>query len=114
MAFTDCGDLLTLVSGNNNKLHLFSEEGQFIKHINDKHLKEPEHLSIASDDRLIITDHASNEVKVLSPDGNDQLVSMIAPSCYEHPQCASYHQNKFYVSYPGAHCIKVFSKKGRY
>ena len=114
MAFTYCGDLLTLVSGNNNKLRLFSEEGQFIKHINDKHLKKPQHVSIANDIGLIITDHGSNEVKVLSPDGNDQLVSMSAPNCYEHPECAAYHQNKFYVCYPQAHCIKVFGKTGVY
>ena len=115
VAFTDCGDLLTLVSGNNNKLHLFSEEGKFIKHINDyKHLKKPQHLSIGSDGRLIITDEASNEVKVLSPDGNDQLVSITTPNCDKCPQCAVYHQNKFYVSYPGANCIKVFGKTGVY
>ncbi|XP_015762184.1 PREDICTED: E3 ubiquitin-protein ligase TRIM71-like isoform X2 [Acropora digitifera] len=114
VAFTDCGDLLTLVSGNNNKLHLFSEEGQFIKHINDKHLKKPHHLSIASDGRLIITDVASNEVKVLSPDGSDQLVSMTAPNCDKYPGCAIYHSNKFYVSYPMEHCIKAFDKTGVY
>ena len=113
-AFTDCGDLLILVSGNNNKLRLFSGEGQFIKHINDKHLKKPQHVSIASDGGLIITDHASNEVKVLSPDGNDQLVSMTAPNCDEYPDCAVHHQNKFYVSYPWDHCIKVFDKTGVY
>ena len=114
MAFTDCGDLLTLVPWNNNKLRLFSEEGQFIKHINDKHLKEPRHLSIASDGRLIITDEANKEVKVLSPDGNDQLVSMTAPNCDNSPQCAAYHQKKFYVCYPQGHCIKVFDKAGVY
>ena len=114
VAFTDCGDLLTLVSGNNNELCLFSEEGQFIKHINDKHLKIPQHLSIASDGCLIITDHANNEVKVLSPDGNDQLLSMTAPNCDQYPECAVYHQSKLYVSYPGDHCIKVFDKTGVY
>ena len=114
VAFTDCGDLLSLVSGTNNKLRLLSEKGQFIKHINDKHLKKPQHLSIASDGRLIITDKASNEVKVLSPDGNDQLVSMTAPNCDKYPECAVYHLDKFYVSYPGAHCIKVFGKTGVY
>ena len=115
VAFTNCGDLLTLVSLNNNKLIcLLSEEGQLIKHINDKHLKKPQHLSIASDGCLIITDEASNEVKVLSPDGNDQLMSMTAPNCDNSPQCVAYHQNKFYVSYPQAHCIKVFDKKGVY
>ena len=114
VAFTNCGDLLTLVSGKNNKLHLFSEEGQFLKHINAKHLEEPQHLSIANDGRLIITDEASNEVKVLSPDGNDRLVSMFAPNCNKHPKCAVFHQNKFYVSYPRDHCIKVFDKTGVY
>ena len=114
VAFTYCGDLLTLVSGNNNKLRLFSEEGQFIKHINDKHVKKAEHLSIASDGRLIITDETNKEVKVLSPDGNDQLVSMTAPNCDKHPKCAVFHQNKFYVSYPWDHCIKVFDNTGVY
>ena len=115
LAFTDCGDLLTLVSRNNNKLIcVLSEEGQLIKHINGKHLKKPQHLSIASDGCLIITDEASNEVKVLSPDGNDQLMSMTAPNCDNSPQCVAYHQNKFYVSYPQAHCIKVFDRKGVY
>ena len=114
MAFTDRGDLLTLVSGKNEKLRLYSEEGQFIKHINDKHLKKPQHLSIASDGRLIITDEASNKVKVLSHDGNDRLVSMTAPNCDKYPKCAVYHENKFYVSYHLAHCIKVFDKTGLY
>ncbi|XP_044163994.1 E3 ubiquitin-protein ligase TRIM71-like [Acropora millepora] len=114
VAFTDCDDLLTLVSGGNSKLHLFSGEGQFIKHINDKHLNKPQHLSIASDARLILTDAANNEVKVLSPDGNDSLLSIVAPNCPKYPECAVYHKDKFYISYPGAHCIKVFNEKGQY
>ena len=112
VAFTDCGDLLVLCFVN--KLRLFSEEGLFIKDFNDKHLKKPRHLSIAIDGRLIITDHANNEVKVLSSDGNDQLVSMTSPNCDDAPECAVYHQNKFYVSYPESHCIKVFDKTGVY
>ena len=112
--FTDRGDLLTLVPGGSNKLRLFSEEGQFIKHINDKHLKKPEHLSIMSDGRLIITDSANKEVKVLSPVGNDLLLFFIAPNCDRCPKCAVYHADKFFVSYPGAHCVKVFDKTGIY
>ena len=114
VAFTDCGDLLILVSEDNNKLRVFSEEGQFIKHLNDKHLKKPQHLSIATDGRLIIIDDVDNEVKVLSPDGNDLLLSLTAPSCNTYPECAVYHQNKFYVSYPRDHCIKVFNQTGVY
>ena len=114
VVFTDCGDLLTLIYGSENKLRLLSEEGEFIKIINDKHLKKPQHLSITSDGRLIITDAANNEVKVLCPYGNNLLLSFTAPNCDKHPDCAVYHENKFYVSYPGAHCIKVFDKTGVY
>ena len=115
LAFTGCGDLLILVSSwKNKRLCLFSEQGHFIKDINNKHLENPRHLSIASDGGLMIADMANNKVKVLSPDGNDLLVSMTAPNCAAYPECAIYHQNKFYVSYPRAHCIKVFDKTGVY
>ena len=114
VVFTNCGNLLTLVHESRNKLHLWSEEGGFIKIINDEHLKKPQHLSITSDGRLIITDAAKNKVKVLCPYRNKLLLSFVAPDCDKHPDCAVYHQNKFYVSYPGAHCIKVFDKTGVY
>ena len=114
VAFTNCGDLLTLVCGSKNKLCVFSEEGQLLKHISAENLKEPEHLSIASDGRFIITDKADNKIKVLSPDGNDLLLSFFALDCNQYPKCAVYHQEKVYVSYPGAHCIKVFNKTGVY
>ena len=114
VAFVCCGELLTLVSGTNSRLRLLSEKGQFIKHINDKHLKEPQRLSIASDGRLIITEETNKEVKILSSDGNNLLLSFTAPDCDKHPKCAVYHQNKFYVSYSAVQCIKVFDKTGVY
>ena len=114
VAFTGSGNLLTLVSGSNNELLLFSEEGQFIKHINDKHLKKPQHLSSTSDGRLIVTDKANNEIKILSADGNDLLLSFVAPNCDKYPKCAVYYLDKFYVSYPWAHCVKIFDKTGIY
>ncbi|XP_068675572.1 E3 ubiquitin-protein ligase TRIM71-like [Montipora foliosa] len=114
VAFTDSGDLLTLVPKSDNKLRLFSEEGHFIKHINDKHLDIPVCLSIVSGGRIIITDHGDKKIKVLSPDGNDLLQSFSAPECDESPFCAIYHQNKFFVSYFFADCVKVFDKTGVY
>ena len=114
VAFVCGGELLTLVSGRNNRLRLLSEEGQFIRCIDDKHLKEPQCLSIASDGCLIITDLESKEVKILSSDGNDLLLSFTAPDCDKHPTYAVYHQDKFYVSYPAVNCIKVFEKTGVY
>ena len=114
VVFTDCGDLLTLVFRSKNELCLFSEKGQFIKYYSKRHLKKPQHLSIARDGRLIITDAVDNKIKVLSPDGNDLLLSFITPGCDKYPKCAVYHLEKFYVSYPGDHCIKVFDKTGEY
>ena len=114
VAFTDSGDLLTLVPKSYNKLRVFSEEGHFIKHINDKHLDEPRRLSIASDGRIIISDSWDKKIKVLSPDGNDVLQSFSAPDCDKSPECAIYHQNKFFVSYLFVNCVKVFDKTGVY
>ncbi|XP_068676960.1 tripartite motif-containing protein 2-like [Montipora foliosa] len=114
VAFTDSGDLLTLVRESDNKLRVFSEEGHFIKHINDKHLLKPLRLSIASDGRIIITDDGDNKIKVLSSDGNVLLQSFSAPDCDKSPCCAIYHQDKFFVSYGLAKCVKVFDKTGVY
>ncbi|XP_074611184.1 tripartite motif-containing protein 2-like [Acropora palmata] len=111
VAFTYLGELITLESGSKNKLRVISEEGQFIKHIKAMHVKKPIRLSLAGDGRLIITE---KEVKVLSPDGNDLLLSLTAPDCAAYPECAIYHQKKFFVSYPGAHCVKVFDQTGIY
>ena len=114
MAFTDSSDLLTLIPESDNKLRLFSEEGHFIKHINDKHLDNPRHLSLASGGHKIITDDGDNKIKVLSPDGNDLLQSFSAPDRDKSPECAIYHQDKFFVSYNLDNCVKVFDKTGVY
>ncbi|XP_068725851.1 E3 ubiquitin-protein ligase TRIM71-like [Montipora capricornis] len=114
VAFADSGELLTLIPKSDNKLRLFSEKGEFIKHINDKHIGHPIHLSIASDGRIIITDSLDKNIKVLSPDGNDLLQSFSAPDFDGSPFCAIYHQHKFFVSYISTHCVKVFDKTGVY
>ena len=114
VVFTDCGDLLTLSFAGKNKLNLFNEKGQFIKCMKGECLTKPKHLSVARDGRLVVTEEADDAIKVLSPDGNKLLLSFISPDCAEYPECAVYHQNKFFVSYPEAHCIKVFDKAGVY
>ncbi|XP_068675463.1 E3 ubiquitin-protein ligase TRIM71-like [Montipora foliosa] len=114
VAFTDSGDLLTLVPGSDNMLYLFSKESHFIKHINDKHLERPGHLSIASDGRIIITDYGDKKIKVLSSEGNVLLQSFSAPDGDKSPECAIYDQDKFFVSYYSAACVKVFDKTGVY
>ena len=114
LAFTQSGDVLSCVPNDDNMLSLFTEGGQFIKHINDEHLKKPFHLSVASDGRIITCDKADNKIKVLSPDGNDLLQSFSAPDCDSSPWCAVYHQDTFFVSYPKANCVKVFNHTGMY
>ena len=113
-AFTGSGDLLTLFPSSRNKLCLFSEKGHFIKHINDEHLESANCVSIPSDGHIIITDRSFNKIKVLSPDGNDLLQSFSAPDCDVFPSYAICHQDKFFVSYLFANCVKVFDKTGVY
>ena len=117
LAFTESGDVIVSVPGGENKLSLFTEGGQFIKHINDKHLRNPFGISFESDGRIITCDWTDNKMKVLSPDGSDLLESFSAPDCdYEdyEPWFAVYHQDTFFVSYPVAHCVKVFNNAGVY
>ena len=40
------------------------------------------------------------------------LLSFFAPNCDKYPKCGVYNLAKFYVSYPGARCVKVFDKRG--
>jgi len=120
LAFTEVGDVLASILDDetildeDTKLSLFTEGGQFIKHINDSHLEHPVHLSVVSDGRKISCDWEDNKIKVLSPDGKDLLLSFSAPDCDSELWCAVYHQGKFFVSYPYADCVKVFNNTGVY
>jgi len=114
LAFTEAGNVLACFLNSDNKLSLFTEGGQLIRPINHSHLKVPFHLSVGSDGRIITCDWADNKIKVLSPDGKDLLLSFSAPYCDSHPFCAVYHQDKFFVSYRSAHCVKVFNNTGVY
>ena len=117
LAFTEAGDVLTFPFSNDNKLSLFTEGGELIRHINHSHLKNRIHLSVGSDghyNRIITCDLVGNKIKVLSSDGKDLLLSFSAPGCDSIPCCAVYHQDKFFVCYRYAHCVKVFNNAGVY
>jgi len=114
LAFTQSGDVLACVPDDDTMLCLFTEGDQFIRHINDSHLEQPVHLSVGSDGRIITCDWEDNKIKVLSPDGKDLLLSFSAPDCGSDPCSAVYHQDKFFVSYAEAHCVKVFNNAGAY
>ena len=112
--FTKSGDIITVVPGDDHKISLFTESGQFIKHINDEHLKMPVYLSIGFDGRIITCDWKNNEISVVSPDGMQLLQTFRASDCDGSLNCAVYHQDRFFVSDAKANCIKVFSKEGKF
>ena len=114
VAFTRSGDIIAVVPDDDHKISLFAESGQFIKHINDEHLKAPVHVSVGSDDRIVTCDWANNEIRVISPDGTRLLQCFRASDCEESLRGTVYHQDTFFVSDREAHCVKVFSKEGKF
>lgn len=109
VAFTRNGDVIVIHGG---RISLFTGGLQFIKCIANKHVKNPESLSVARDGRMIVTDLYDKAVTVLSPDKTEVLLTFTAPDCNVSPCSAVYHQNMFFVSYQKAHCIKVFNEGG--
>ena len=114
--FTESGDIIAVTPGDVHKISLFSEEGQFVKHIDSEHLKFPFHISTDEEDYITICDQESNEVIAISPDGTG-LVTRIAAS--EHDQsimCAIYHEETacFFVSDSKADCVNVFDENGNF
>ena len=114
VAFTESGDVIVSLPYGENKLSLFTEGCQFIKHINDKHLETPFDISIGRDGRIITCAKKGKQIQVLSPDGNDLLQSFSVPDCDSFPFFAVYHQDTFLVSCFFAHCVKVFDNAGVY
>ena len=115
--FTESGEILACIPHDDNMLCLFTEGGQLIKEIedfNDQHLSALSYLSVGSDGRIVTCDKADNKIKVLSPDGTVLLKSFSAPGCDTFPWCTVHHQDKFFVSYPLANCVKVFNNAGVY
>ncbi|KAM7445802.1 hypothetical protein ABFA07_005781 [Porites harrisoni] len=113
LAFTGAGDLL--VRDNSvNKILLFTENGQFIRYIGGRHVKDPWYVSVISDGRIIISDSSDKRIKVLTADGKDLLQSFKAPDCNLTPCCVVYHQDKFFVSFSFADRLMVFNNAGEY
>ena len=114
--FTESGDIIAVTPADVHKISLFSEEGQFVKHIDSEHLKFPFHISTDDDDDITVCDQKSNEVTVISSDGTE-LVTRIAAS--EHDQSmkyAIYHEETgcFFVSDSKTDCVKVFDEEGNF
>lgn len=114
VSFTKLGELIVIAS---SKISCFDAESyKFLRTVSNKHLKKPDHLTIAGDGRLMVCDWGDNTVKVLSPDGSQLLLTIIDPNSGT-PFCPLYHQNKFFVSFADSSYslfkrVKVFSEDG--
>ena len=111
VAFTNTGNLIIIAS---SAMHSFKENGQFLNSITNKHLCDPFKLTITCDDHMVVSDRGDKSIKVLSPDGTELVQSFIASDCDESPWIAVCHQNMFFVSYPLARVVRVFSKEGEF
>ena len=109
VAFTRSGNIIVV---HGCRISLFTGTLQFVQFISSEHVKKPRNLSVAPDGRMIVTDTFDKAIRVLSPDGENVLLSFNAPDCEEPPHSAVYHQDMFFVTYGSVHCVKVFNKEG--
>ena len=114
VSFTKLGELIVIAS---SKISCFDAESyKFLRTVTNKHLKKPDHLTIAGDGRLMVCDWGDNTVKVLSPDGSQLLLTIIDPNSGT-PFNPLHHQNTFFVcfadsSYSFLKYVKVFGEDG--
>lgn len=113
VAFTKFHNIIAVAeaSQESSKISLFTEDGQFIKHISE-HLINPCSVSVRSDGNIIVCDSGDISVKVLSPDHTKLLQSFRMRNYDAFPWFAIYHKEKYFVSYCMAHCVKVFNEEG--
>jgi len=111
VAFTNTGNLIIIAS---SAMYCFTENGQFLNSVTNQHLYDPFKLTITCDGHMVVSDRGDKSVKILSPDGTELVQSFSASDCDESPWIAICHQNMFFVSYPLAHVVKVFSKEGEF
>ena len=114
VAFSRSGDVIVChgTAGQPGKIAVFAKSGQFINHITNKHLKDPIRVSVGRDGHLIVCDRDDKTIKDLSPDGKELFQSFSARDGDWFPSLAVCHQEKFFVSYYWACCVKVFNKEG--
>ena len=113
VAYLDADHIL-VADSRLNKVFLFKENGEFVKRLNPGQYQSPFGISVNRDDHVIVCDTKSKKVLVLSPDGNTLLQSFQAPDCDTAPFYVVQNEDKFFVSYPNRHCIKVFDAAGNY
>ena len=114
--FTKSGHIIAVTPGDVHKISLFSEEGQFVKHIDSEHLKFPFHISTDGVDDITVCDRESNEVIAISHDGTGLVTRIAASEHNRSVMCAIYHKDtdRYFVSDSKADLVKVFDKNGNF
>ena len=113
VAFTESGDLL-VCNIFDNRIFLYTENGQFISYIGGEHVRNPWYLSVSRDGRIITSEFNDKRIKVLTGDGKNLLQSFKAPDCDELLDCVVYHQDKFVASRHSNGRVMVFNNAGEY
>ena len=90
---------------------LCSKEGNFLNYVG--YVRKPCSVSVKSNGDLIVCDRADADVKILSPHGCSKLDSFGGdPVLDGSPSCAIHRKGRFFVSFPKARRVKVFSEDG--
>ena len=110
VAFNRASNLI-LIAFASDKIFCFNENRKLVSNTTNKHLKEPFHLSVARDGRMVVCDRGDNTVKVLSPDGTQLLLTISDPD-HAEPWSAVSYEDMFVVCYYSTSNVKVFRKDG--
>ena len=107
------GDMFVIDNDETSRqLLLITDDGQFIQKFT-KHVITPRTVFVTNDDgHVIVCNDADGKIKVLSSDGAQLLQSFSVPYYDHRPNCVFYHQEKFFVLYSTADCVKVFNTEG--
>ena len=93
---------------------LCSKEGNFLNYVDYiGHVRKPCSVSVKSNGDLIVCDRTDADVKILSPHGCHKRDSFAGdPVLDGSPSCAVHRKDRFFVSFPKARRVKVFSEDG--
>ena len=109
VAFRSSGEIVVIDSC---KMILCSNRGVFLNYVLGVAL--PESVSTSSNGQMIVCDQREATVKVLHPEG--ELVKSFSSdrTLDGQPSFAIKDGDKIFVSYPKAHCVKVFIDNGAF
>ena len=115
VAFSKSSEIIVVheESSKFSEISVFTEHGEFVKNI-DTHLINPCSVSVRDDGLLIVCDSGDLKVKILSAEGDKLEQAFRVLQFDAFPWFAVHHENKYFVSYCMAPCVKVFSEDGAF